>query len=383
MGQPMRVIAIAKALQRRHHEVKFLAGGKLIPVIRNFGIDVIEINDMPQFDFPSNPMPNLDQQDELSIKIRQVMTRIMEIEKKIATQEKPSMLLCGTLSGPTVGQQLGIPTLLTFLQPHGLKTLAMFTQRLKNSKMKDPLSSMLAAANLIIVEGMPEISGGVTLGELGSAVAEVQDKIHFTGPLLIEDPDALPSRENLKEKYSGARDKQLVYVTIGGGSSLIGEQFLRIVLECLRMLPQLTGVVATGIAMPPDQIKSLNPPDNANIRGFVPGTELIKASDVTVFHGGSSTLMTCLACGTPAVVVPSMGEQEDNGAVLAQRGAGIVLDKPGLTPQLLVNAIKTIVSDSKYGEQAAKLKVLGEKYGGAERAASLVEQLVARGAVFQ
>lgn len=65
------------------------------------------------------------------------------------------------------------------------------------------------------------------------------------------------------------------------------------------------------------------------IRGFVPGTELIKASDITVFHGGSSTLMTCIACGKPAVVVPSMAEQEDNGAVLAQNGAGIVLDKNG------------------------------------------------------
>lgn len=78
-----------------------------------------------------------------------------------------------------------------------------------------------------------------------------------------------------------------------------------------------------------------------------------------------------------------MGEQEDNGAVLAESGAGIVLDKKMLTPQILAEAIKTIVTDPNYREQAVKLKLLGEKYGGAEVAASLAEKLVARKTVVQ
>jgi UDP:flavonoid glycosyltransferase YjiC (YdhE family) len=384
MGQTMRVVAIAKALQRREHEVKFLAGDKLIPIIKDFGIDVIEITDMPQFDYPlSSQEITPEQQEEMLAKSQQVMAKIIEIETEAVTREKPSLLLCGTISGPNVGQRLGIPSLLTILQPHGPKTLAMFTERLKDSKIKERLSSSLAAADLIMIEGMPEISGGVTFESLGANAAAFQEKIHFTGPLLTEYPDEMPSREILKEKHIGAGDKTMVYVTIGGGSSLIGEQFLRLVLESLRLLPQLTGVVATGIGIPPDKIKSFNPPGNAIILGFVPGTELIKASDVTIFHGGSSTLMTCLACGTPAVVIPSIGEQEDNGAVLAQSGAGIVLDKKTLTPQMLAEAVQTIVNDSNYREQAEKLKALGKKYGGAELAASLAEKLALQEAVLQ
>jgi len=384
MGQTMRVVAIAKALKRRGHEVKFLASGKLIPIIEDFSIDVIEISDMPQFDYPlSNQAITPEQQEEMLVKSQQVMTKMMEIETEVVRREKPSLLLCGTLSGPTVGQQLGIPSLLTILQPHGPKTMVMFTQRLMDSKIKERITSSLAAADLIMVEGMPEISGGVTFESLGANAAAFQDKINFTGPLLTESLDEMPSREALKEKHIGAGDKTLVYVTIGGGSSLIGEQFLQLVLKSLRLLPQLTGVIATGIAISPDQIKSFNPPTNVIIRGFVPGIELIRASDVTIFHGGSSTLMTCLACGTPAVVIPSMGEQEDNGAVLAQSGAGIVLDKEILTPQMLVEAIQTIVTEPNYREQAAKLKLLGEKYGGAEVAALQAEKLVARNAVLQ
>lgn len=383
MGQTMRVVAIAKALQCRGHEVKFLAGDKLISIIKNFGIDVIEITDMPQYDYSfNNREADAEQQEELMVKMQQVMTRIREIETEVAVQEQPDLLLCGTISGSKVGQKLGIPSLLVFLQPHGPKTLAMFTQRLKDSKVMDELSNSLAAADLIILEGMPEISGGVSLSGLCESGC-LQDKIHFAGPLLTEYPDEMPSREMLKEKHIGAGDKIMVYVTIGGGSSLIGEEFLQLVLESLKMLPWLTGVVATGIAISPDKIKSFSTPHNVVIRGFVPGTEMIKASDVTVFHGGSSTLMNCLACGTPAVIIPSMGEQEDNGAVLAQNGAGIVLDKKTLTSQILAETIQTIIKNPHYREQAAQLKSLGEKYGGAGVAALLAEKLAAGEEVLQ
>lgn len=384
MGQTMRVVAIAKALQRRGHEVKFMAGEKLITVIKDFNIDVIEINDMPQHDYPSISKINDPQhREELFASMQEVMDKVGKIEKAVAIRENPDLLVCGTITGPKVGQLLGIPTLMTFLQPHGSKTVAMFNQRLKNSSVKAGLSSSLAAADAIILEGMPEISGGVAFGSLEGDTANLRDRIHFTGPLLTIYPDDMPSREKLKEKHCGDSNKTLVYVTIGGGSQLIGEQFLQIVLESLRMLPQLTGVIATGIAISPNKIRSFNPPANAIIMGFAPGTELIKASDVTIFHGGSSTLMTCIACGTPAVVVPSMGEQEDNGAVLAQNGAGIVLDKENLTTAIMAEAIQRIVGDSEYRKQALRLKSLGEKYGGAEAAASLAEKIAAREAVFR
>jgi len=384
MGQTMRVVAIAKALTRRGHEVKFLAGGKLIPIIKNFGLNVIEITDLPEFNFYSgDQMDNPMQQESLLAQMPQVLARMAVIETEMAEQVKPDLLLCGTISGAKVGRRLGIPSMLVFLQPHGPKTMAMFTQRLKDHKLKYELSSSMTAADLIVVEGMPEISGGINFEILGANAETLKDKVHFTGPLLTEYPDGMPAREILKEKFIGAKAKSMVYITIGGGSPLIGEQFLKVVLESLKLLPEVTGVVATGIAISPERIKSFKPPSNAVIHGFVSGTEMIKASDVTVFHGGSSTLMTCLACGTPAVVIPSMGEQEDNGAVLADNGAGIVLNKQTLTPQVLAEAIRTILNNSDYRKHAAKLKAMGEKYGGAEVAASLAEKIASREAVLR
>lgn len=383
MGQTMRVVAIAKALQRRGHDIRFIAAGKLIPIIKNFGIEVLEAGNMPEISPYSDPQAINDMpKEELLEKIQKVMGKIIQIETEAAEKERPHLIISGTISGPTAARQIGVPSIMTFLQPHGEKTLNMFKSRIQHQdemslkKAGEQLFSMLGAADIIILEGMPEISGGVTFENYGHALLNIKEKIRFAGPLLVEYPDQLPERDELKRMHIGAQNKKMAYITIGGGSPLIGEQFLKTVLEALRMSPEITGVIATGIDISPQTIKNFNPPSNAVIHGFVPGTEMIKASDVTVFHGGSSTLMTCIACGTPAVVVPSMGEQEDNGNVLAQCGAGIVLNKHALTPTLLSESMKNIISERDYRTSAQHLKEIGEKYGGASAAADWAEQLV-------
>ncbi|HEY3423544.1 MAG TPA: nucleotide disphospho-sugar-binding domain-containing protein, partial [Negativicutes bacterium] len=190
------------------------------------------------------------------------------------------------------------------------------------------------------------------------------------------DPEKLPGQQELKIRHIGEAGKKMVYVTIGGGSQLIGESFINLVLEMFRLMPDTQGVISTGLF---EDAVGYNPPDNVLIRGFVPGTEMIKACDVLVFHGGSSTLMTCLACGKPAVVVPSIGEQEDNGAVLAKNGAGIVLDKNTVTTAALVEAVQQIFNNSEFKNNAGQLKKMCENYGGAAAAATMVEELISGG----
>jgi UDP:flavonoid glycosyltransferase YjiC (YdhE family) len=371
MGQTMRVVAIAKVLQRRGHDIKFIAAGKLITVIKNFGIEVLEAVNMPNISSV-----------EIMPKMHDIMEKIRQIEVETALIEKPHLIVSGTITGASAARQLDIPSIMTFLQPHGEKTINMFKSLMQHhdelamKKILEGMSSAFGAANLIVLEGMPEISGGVTFGTFGDVLLSIKEKVRFSGPLLIEYPDQLPERDELKKVHIGGVHKKMAYITIGGGSSLIGEEFIKTVLDSLRMIPEVTGVIATGIDISPETIKSFDPPSNAIIRGFVPGTEMIKASDVTVFHGGSSTLMTCIACGTPAVVIPSMGEQEDNGAVLSQFGAGIVLDKKTLTPSILVESMQKVLYDNSYRKNAQQLKTIGEKYGGASAAADWAEALV-------
>lgn len=370
----MRVVAVAKALQRRGHEVKVLAGEQQIPIMQSQHLDCFTMPSPPKLDSPFQVLLGTDEKakEEIRTRIREIMQPIAEAEKEFILSEKPDVIVCGNLTGPSSAKTAHIPCAMVALQPHGVKTIEFLTGRLPSfSQSFDLLNSV----NLLIIEGMPELDGGASIGLQGEWAELFKGKARFTGPLLAEVPEGLPPREELKVRYTGSKEKPLIYVTIGGGTPLIGEDFLALALDAFRTLPDVNVVIATGLALEPEQLAGYNPPDNVAIRGFVTGLELIKASDVTVFHGGSSTLMTCLACGTPAVVVPSMAEQEDNGAVMAQNGAGIVLNKKDLTPAVLAEAIKKILADCSFRDNAQRLKDLGKKYGGAEAAAAFVEQL--------
>ncbi|OAT80715.1 hypothetical protein A6M21_12700 [Desulfotomaculum copahuensis] len=379
LGQTMRVVAVAKELQRRGHEVAFLAGEKLIPVIEGYGLRLLELPPMPKMDFPAGLLfkAGEQQQEEITVKIKEIMRQMAAAEKKAIETEKPDVMLCGNLTGPLTAKAAGIPSVLIFLQPHGPKTIALFTRRLSNQEAsRRNIYEVLEAAGLLLMEGMPELGEQALTPAFDEWGAALKNKLHFTGPLPVDKPESLPGQEELKKRHAGCADKPLVYVTIGGGSPLLGEEFLSLVLDMFREQPETNGVVSTGLALDPDRAAGFNPPPNVSMHQFVPGMELIKASDAVVFHGGSSTLMNCIACGRPAVVIPSMAEQEDNGAVLAGHGAGIVLDKNSLTPFVLAEAVKKLLTGRNYRSGAQALQKLGQRYGGAAGAAARVEELV-------
>ena len=375
LGQVMRVIAVAKALRHKGHEVKFLAGDKISDVVKNHQLEVIEASPLPKINISFNNLAEYEgHREEIMSYVKEVIKHISEEEKSVIVAEKPDVLLSGNLTGPLTAKTLGLPNVFIFLQPHGEKTVELFTRRM-TEPIKKHIGQVIMAANLLLMEGMPEL-GGDEFAADAEQWTGLKDKIRFTGPLLAEQPEQLPEQAELKQRHAGTQERPLVYVTIGGGTPLIGESFLRLVLDMFRQLPEVQGLIATGLALAPDRLTDGNLPENVLVRGFVPGTELVKASDVTVFHGGSSTLMTCIACGTPAVVVPSMAEQEDNGAVLAQNKAGIMLDKQDLSAAGLAEAIRKILSDSEFKANAQRLKAIGDQYGGPPAAAAMIEALL-------
>jgi UDP:flavonoid glycosyltransferase YjiC (YdhE family) len=379
MGQTMRVVAIAKELQRRGHEIKFLAGDKLISVIKGYGFDVIEFVNMPQMEFllSEKSAEKSDQQEDKLQAMQKIMDKIKAMELEVGEKEQPDIMLCGTLTGVQAAKELGIPSIFVCLQPHGKKTLEMFSKGLReNDRLKTFFNEILEAASLVLIEGIPELGHEADFANDMRGTAISKKKTCFTGPLLIDDPGKMPEQEALKLRHIGDCHTKMVYVTIGGGSKLIGEQFLRNVVDAFRLLPMVKGVISAGLDIPPEEFSTFNPPEYVSIYEFVPGTEMIKASDVTVFHGGSSTLMTCLACGKPAVIIPSIGEQEDNAAVLVDHGAGIALEKENLTANILAEAIKQILQNGSYQRKAEELRDLCKVYGGAAAAASMIENVV-------
>jgi UDP-N-acetylglucosamine:LPS N-acetylglucosamine transferase len=134
--------------------------------------------------------------------------------------------------------------------------------------------------------------------------------------------------------------KKLVYVTIGGGARGLGNT--RIVSSLIDALSRknIEVIISTG----GKNIKELHDrcPSNISVYPWVPGREVISRADLIVFHGGYGTMMECISCGKPTIVIPYHSEQEGNGRRLQDAGCGIVL-MPSKAP------FRTVESNWKYG----------------------------------
>lgn len=376
LGQTMRSIAVARALQRRGHEVVFLAGKKLAPIVAQHGLRALEAPPSDRMLTPSFLAALGSEEDRARAleAFESSLPDLLAVDAGAIAAERPDAVLAANLTGAVAARAARIPSALVILQPHGARTIEALAAHVARSRViQSTLEDAADAAGLVLVEGLPELGAGTTLPF--SWAARSADKVRYTGPLLADPAADLPPRAALRARHAVGPDEPFVYATIGGGSPLIGEGFLQLVVAMFRLDPRLRGLIATGLDVVPARLTDL--PGNVILRGFVPGTELIAASDVTVFHGGSSTMMTTIACGTPSVIVPSMVEQEDNAACLAAQGAGIVLEKAALTAEGLLTAVQTILGQARYREGAERLQELGRRAGGAPHAAALMESMIA------
>ncbi|WP_090051474.1 glycosyltransferase [Lentzea fradiae] len=87
--------------------------------------------------------------------------------------------------------------------------------------------------------------------------------------------------------------------------------------------------------------------------GFTPMEDLLGGVDVVVTHGGAGTTAAALAKGVPLVVLPQGADQFLQAERTTAARTGIALDPPAQTPEALVDAVRRVLDDVSYRENAA------------------------------
>jgi UDP:flavonoid glycosyltransferase YjiC (YdhE family) len=88
--------------------------------------------------------------------------------------------------------------------------------------------------------------------------------------------------------------------------------------------------------------------------------------------------MDSLSCGVPMVVLPVTNDQPAIAARVRYAGAGEVLFPRRLTLTGLRAAVRRVLEVPEYRGHARQLKMSIERAGGVERAADIVEDVLAR-----
>ena len=144
------------------------------------------------------------------------------------------------------------------------------------------------------------------------------------------------------------------------------------------IIPTIRGLkdermLVVAVPVKEDQLQEL--PPNVHAEPFIPFDHLLPHVDVMVTNGGYGGTQLALAHGIPLVVAGGTEDKMEVAARVQWAGAGINLRKQRPSPDQVRDAVKKVLANSVYRENARRVQADFAKYDAPTRAAELLEAL--------
>ena len=242
------------------------------------------------------------------------------------------------------------------------------------SKLRHMVKASLLRRRLIRRYG---VSGPGILGSVGgsSGLNIVYGSRHFQpcastfdDRFLFVGPSSPPHAESGAFPWDQVTHPVVVYVSLG---TLFNKDaaFYRNCYEAFRD-ENYQVILATGVSVDPGEWGSA--PPNFIVQAQVPQLEVLGRAAAFVSHGGMNSVNESLCHGVPLVSIPQMGEQMIIGRRVEELGAGLYIDKAEVTVDKLREAVRLLLADRSYREQAARARQSFQSAGGVVRAADAI-----------
>jgi MGT family glycosyltransferase len=226
-----------------------------------------------------------------------------------------------------------------------------------------------AGVSVAASELSPELVVVFSTEALAGPLSNFPPQCRFVGPSIQARIEATPFPfEELLP------DRRKVLVSLGTISAGRGDGFFDAAVSAFAddLSVQLVLAVspATLHAPPPAAARMI-------LRERIPQLKLLPHLDAVVTHGGHNTVCEALAHGLPLVVTPIRDDQSIVAQQVVQAGCGVRVRYGRLQPQALHEAVHKVLEEPQYREAAARVKASFAAAGGAQRAATLLEELAA------
>jgi zeaxanthin glucosyltransferase len=199
---------------------------------------------------------------------------------------------------------------------------------------------------------------------------DLPSSFHFTGP--YSRPD---SREPAFFPFEKLTGQPQIYASMGTLQNQLSGVFEKIAQACVGLDAQL--VIALGGGSNPASLPNL--PGSPLVVGYAPQLELLQKATLTITHAGMNTALESLSNGVPMVAIPIANDQPGVAARIAWTGTGEVITLPKLTNSRLRAAVKRVLAEDSYKQNAVRLQTAIHRAGGVSRAADIVEQAAQTG----
>ncbi len=172
------------------------------------------------------------------------------------------------------------------------------------------------------------------------------------------------------DELAGRGSGPVGFVTLGTVAFGAIEAFRRAILETAEHCSLV--IVAAGPQGDPGALGEL--PQNVWLHRYVHQPTVLSQVDVAVHHGGTGTLLGCLAAGVPQVITPQGADQFMNAARLSELGLGGVV--PNKAPSGAVSgAVQRALTDPSVHDRVDQIR---DEIAGMPSPADVMDQLQER-----
>jgi len=400
------LLALGRALQHRGHRVTVV---NVLDTEAQARAEGLEYEAIGRCDFPHGVMPLVTARGGMLQGLSAVRYTLADIRQRsvMTCRDAPAVLRAAGVdavlvdqvepAGATVAQLLGLPyvTICNALAlnreprvPPGYLPWGYRVDRwgLLRNRVGNALGDRLLAPTAVALNdyrrawGMAEIredddflSPWAQIAQQPAAFDFPRSRLpacfHYTSPFRLATQDATPFPY---DKLSG---RPLVYASLGTVQNRTRGVFHTIAAACAGQDVQL--VLSLGGGGKADDYRGL--PGSPLVVAYAPQLELLARARLTITHAGLNTVLESLGNGVPLVATPITNDQPGVAARIVWTKTGVVVPVGGSNVKRLRAAVRAVLDEDIYRRQATRLKAAIHAGGGAQRAADIVEQVIATG----
>uniref|UniRef100_A0A4W2DUP4 UDP-glucuronosyltransferase n=1 Tax=Bos indicus x Bos taurus TaxID=30522 RepID=A0A4W2DUP4_BOBOX len=170
----------------------------------------------------------------------------------------------------------------------------------------------------------------------------------FVGGLHCKPAKPLP--KELEEFVQSSGKDGVVVFTLGSMIKNLSEEKSNMIASALAQIPQKVLWRYTG--KKPETLGA-----NTRLYKWIPQNDLLGHPKTRAFitHCGTNGIYEAIYHGVPMVGIPMFGDQHDNVARMKAKGAAVDVDLERMTSENLLNALKAVINNPFYKENAMKL----------------------------
>ena len=390
LGGTQPLVAIGLALQKHGYNVVFAARGKCRAYIEQCGFEVEDVLELdPELSVSYINKSSLDYHTRDSIADFVASERRL-IEKHDADvvvdlhrptlklsamlAHTPRAVLCNTVLTRYYAGQKFLPEshplsdYVKFLPNAILRPVSAWTEEKLFQSWVKPYNAYLDGRSGVRYESMKDLfEGDATIlmdaPEFAPSI-KLPSHVHAVGPLVHEQTERVPVWYSKLDP-----DKRSIFVYLGS----YGEQFTRIV-DYLGQLfasePGVQIVAATGGLY---DYSGASAPPNVIVSDYVPASLVLSHNCIAMItHGGRGSIYSALHHGVPIVGIPNQGEQEWNLDAVVRFGLGRKLSPKRITFDAFRDAMRAVIDDPRYRDNASAFRERLRAYDGVGTAASII-----------